>query len=252
MSQRKEAGRLSFSKDRFKTARPVASLRQGRNDWYKIKNEDKLGRFAEIYIYDEIGFFGVTASDFVDELNAIDTQEIRLHINSPGGEVFDGIAIYEALRNHKATVTSQIDALAASAASYIALAGDTVTIAKPGTMMVHNAHGICIGNSDDMRKLADRMDKLNDIIADIYAEKTGDDREFWRNMMTEETWFNAEEALGVGLVDEIKDSKNKSDTENKWDLSVFNYQSRKEAPTPPKRTSFDADQIRQALEGAFK
>lgn len=238
-----------MNKGHFKTTRPVASLKQGRNDWYRIKNEANA---AEIYIYDEIGFFGVMASDFVRELNSLDVAEITLHISSPGGEVFDGIAIYNALRDHKAKITVSIDSLAASAASFIALSGETVKIAKSATMMVHKAHGLCIGNSDDMRKLADQMDKLNESIAGIYSDKTNDSVESWLKLMTDETWFNAEEALAYGLADEIIHTKGSKETEDKWDLSVFNYADRNTAPGPPIKVQnamfdYDHDSLLQAL-----
>src|SRR4026209_2051548 len=104
----------------MKTARPVADLRAGRKDWYRIENSAGNDT-TEIYIYDEIGYFGVTAADFVRELQNIRTSNIDLHLNTPGGDVFDGVAIYNALLNHRAHVNTYVDSLAASAGSFIAM-----------------------------------------------------------------------------------------------------------------------------------
>jgi ATP-dependent protease ClpP protease subunit len=137
-----------------------ASLRNGRRDWYRITNLAEANS-ATIHVYDEIGYFGVTASDFVNEVKALQVDSITLHVNSPGGEVFDGIAIYNALRNHPANVTVIVDALAASIASVIAMAGDTVIMEPTAQLMIHDGHGICVGNAADMHATADLLDKCS-------------------------------------------------------------------------------------------
>lgn len=202
------------------TARPVAALRRGRNDWYRITNRGDGA--TVVYIYDEIGYFGVTASDFVRELAAVTADTIDLHINSPGGDVFDGIAIYNAIRNHPATVTSFVDGLAASAASFIAMAGDVVVVARNATMMIHDGHGICVGNATDMRELANLLDQTSDNIASIYAERAGGTVSEWRAAMREVTWYSAQGAVDAGLADEVKPLPSDDQAPiNQWDLSIF-------------------------------
>lgn len=235
------------------SARPTAQLRKGRNNWYDIKN--KASDTAEVYIYDEIGYWGTTAADFVRDLRDISAKNIDLHLNSPGGEVFDAIAIYNALVQHDANVNTIIDSLAASAASFIAMAGSTVTIAKNATMMIHDAMGLTIGNAADMREMAEALDKMSDNIASIYADHAGGEIADWREAMKAETWYNAEEAMSAGLADEIygQQSQGSGEEENSWDLSIFQYAGREKAPTPviPEKFDFDIDTITNALKGAF-
>jgi ATP-dependent protease ClpP protease subunit len=169
--------------------------------WYSIRNISDDD--AEIFIYDEIGYWGVTANDFIGDLRAIKASKIALHINSPGGDVFDGVAIFNALVRHKAQITVSVDGIAASAASFIAMAGDEVVMAPHSQMMIHEASGLCIGAADDMRKLADILDKSSDNIASIYAERTGKPVAEFRELMKDETWFSDVEAVEAGLADRI-------------------------------------------------
>lgn len=187
---------------RYWSPRNLVELhRQDTKAWYRIEN--KADSPAEVYIYDEIGYFGTTADDFVKDFAGIDASNIDVHLNSPGGDVFDGIAIMNCIKNHKANITMHIDALAASAASFIAMAGDEIVIAKNAEMMIHDAHGVCIGNSADMRDIAERMDKVSNNIASMYADRTGDSVEEWRTRMQAETWYSATEAVDAGLADRI-------------------------------------------------
>lgn len=222
--------------ERLKTVRNVANLRQGRNDWYRIENIQRpasQASSADIYIYDEIGYFGVSAADFVRDLASISVDEINLHINSPGGDVFDGVAIYQAIKDHNATVTTYVDSLAASAASFIAMAGNEVIIQRNAQMMIHDAHGLCIGNATDMQEMIDMLNRCSDNIADIYAQKAGGTVEDWRSAMRAETWYSAHEAVDAGLADRIGGSNEKAESaENTWDLSVFAYSGRANAPAP--------------------
>ena len=233
----------------LKTTRSLVNLRAGRNDWFRIENK-AAANTAEVYIYDEIGYFGTTADDFIKELQNLTQTKIDLHLNTPGGEVFDGIAIYNALKNHDAEVTVYVDALAASAGSFIAMAGDTVIIEKTAQMMIHDAMSLAIGNSTDIRELADRLDNMSNTIAGIYADKTGGSVEDWRNKMSAETWFNAQEAVGAGLADSINGQATK--TENTFDLSIFAYAGRDKAPAPVENKTeldFDPSNFRAALKG---
>lgn len=179
------------------TDRPENTTHQ----WYRIVNAT-TGTPAEIYLYDEIGLWGVTAATLVNELAMLDAANIDLHVNSPGGDVFDGIAIYNALCNHPATVTTYIDGLAASAASFIAQAGSEVLIARNGTMMIHDAEGICIGNAADMTEMADLLDRASDNIADIYAQRASTVLQ-WRKKMRAVSWYTGKEAVDAGLADKV-------------------------------------------------
>jgi len=176
--------------------RPTAS-----SEWYKISNAD--GERAELFIYDYIDDFGVTAASFVKDLRAITAKAIDLHINSGGGLVFDGVAIYSALKNHPATVDVTVDGVAASAASFVAMAGDSIAIEKPAKMMIHDAGGLVLGVAADMRQMADLLDELSDTIAGIYADRAGGPVSVWRERMQEETWFSAEQAVAAGLADRV-------------------------------------------------
>ena len=156
---------------------------------------------TRIDLMDEIGYWGVTAQDFVDELLAIDAATIELHINSPGGDVFDGVAIMNAIADHPATVNVVVDGIAASAASYIALAGDTVKMNRASQMMIHDAAGMCWGNAADMETMKALLDRISDTIAGIYADRAGEDAAHWRDLMRAETWYSATEAVDAGLAD---------------------------------------------------
>ena len=153
-------------------------MREGRTDWYRIENNSSAT--AKVYIYDEIGYVGVSAQDFVRDLNEVKASKIELHIDSPGGDVFDGIAIYNVIKDHPADVTVIVDGIAASAASFIAQAGDKIVMNRNSSMMIHDAHGLAIGNSKDMAELAGLLDKASDNIASIYAERCGMPAEHWR------------------------------------------------------------------------
>lgn len=239
----------------LKMARPVAQLREGRTDWYKITNKADV---TEISIYDEIGYVGVTAGDFIRDLGSVTSNKISLRLNSPGGDVFDGIAIMNALKNHSAEVTVHVDGLAASIASVIAMAGDKIVMAPNSTMMIHDALSLQIGNAADMRKTADLLDKASDNIASVYATRSGVEAGTWRNMMRDETWFSADEAVAAGLADEVAGSASKS--KNSWDLSIYNYAGRENAPAPVVESTekvvepteeFDYSTVFSALKGAF-
>jgi ATP-dependent protease ClpP protease subunit len=212
--------------------------------WFRIENAHVDEEAADdettpIYIYDVIGDSwwedATPANEFVKQLSAIKTPNIELHLNSPGGDIFDGVAIYNALKAHPARVTVIVDALAASAASFIAQAGDEVIMTKAATMMIHDGSGLVWGNAADMRKTADLLDQLSDTVAEIYADRAGQSIEFWRDLMIEETWYNSHEAVKSGLADKIGEDTKKEDDEaaqNRWDLSIFNHAGRGSAPDP--------------------
>lgn len=187
-------------------ARMHDASRIPRADWYRFANAS--ADRAEVFLYDFIDPWGVNANDFVQGLRAVTAPAIDLHINSGGGVVFDAIAIHAALKNHPATVDVFIDGLAASAASFVAMAGDTVTIEKPAKMMIHDAAGLVIGNAADMREFADLLDELSDTIAGMYADRAGGSVDQWRAAMRAETWYSAAQAVAAGLADRVaNDSK---------------------------------------------
>lgn len=140
-----------------------------------------------------------SATSFRDALKELgDVSTINLSINSGGGSVFDGIAIYNMLKSHKATVNVYIEGLAASIASVIAMAGDTITMRSGSMMMVHMPWTLSQGNAEEMRKTADTLEKTGDSIVDIYSERTGISSDDIRNIMNDETWLSAEEAVKQG------------------------------------------------------
>lgn len=173
--------------------------------WYKIENK---GEAAEIWIYEEIGedFWsgdGITAKSFQKDLATIKAGQINLHINSPGGSVWDGLTIANLLKQHPANVTTYIDGLAASIASVIALAGDKVVMAENALFMIHNPYGMAMGDATEMRKMADTLDKVRDSIVLSYTGKTGKDETEITALMDAESWLSSFEALELGFIDEI-------------------------------------------------
>lgn len=193
---------------------------------------------AKLHIDDVIdswgGDWGISAKEFNAALAELgDVKEIHLHINSPGGEVWEGVAILNALRRHPATVTAVVDGLAASAASFIAVGADRTIMGRNTQMMIHDAWGIGIGPAADMRDLADRLDKLSNNIASMYADKAGGDLAAWRNLMLAETWYDADEAVAAGLADEVEGTVPADEiVANAFDLSVFKHPGRAQAPEP--------------------
>lgn len=158
------------------------------------------GGATEMLIYDEISWWGISASDVAAALAGV-TGDLHVRVNSPGGDVFDGIAIYNMLIDHPGKVTVTVDGLAASAASFIAQAGDEIRMNRGSQMMIHDASGMCWGNSADMTAMASLLDMVSGTLAGIYAARTGTDADTWRAAMREETWYTAEAAVEAGLAD---------------------------------------------------
>ena len=177
---------------------------------WKIKalNEGK----AEIFIYSDIGYElwedKTTAQLFAEELKSLgENTSIDLHINSNGGDVFDGQAIHTLIKNHKGFVTAYIDGLAASIATVIAMGADKIVMPKNAMMMIHNAWTGLYGNANDLRKMADDLDHINDTIVNTYLAKVKDkaDETTIRELMNKESWLNAEECFNLGLCDEVSE-----------------------------------------------
>ena len=158
-----------------------------------------------ITLYDEIGAFGAGSKQFLGDLGKLAGQHIHLRINSPGGSVVEGTAIYNALRRHKGGVTVHIDALAASMASVIAMAGAPVYIADNALMMIHNPWTVSMGGSEDLRKEADLLDMLKVNLRNAYVRKTGMSETDISAMMDAETWLDAVDAVALGFADAIEE-----------------------------------------------
>lgn len=230
---------------RSPTPPPGMQAPENAKDWYRIENNADELDSTDIYVYESIGgWFGMWADDFIRDLKGVSTSKINLRLNSPGGSVFDGIAIANALRAHPANVTVYVDSLAASIASVIALAGDRVVMMPQSQFMVHNASGAAYGDSAEMAKMAELLDKQSLNIAQAYAQHTGRPVAEWQEYMAAETWFTAEEAVEVGLADEVipmrpaKEEQapaafaSSSVMNRTWDLSMFRYAGRDNAPAP--------------------
>jgi ATP-dependent protease ClpP protease subunit len=188
--------------------------------WYRIENKAATD-VAKVYLLDEIGLWGVTAADFVNELQDITAPSIELHMSTPGGSVFDGLAIYQSLKDHPADVHVMVDGLAASAGSFIAQAGDRITIGRNAMMMIHKAQGVAVGDDEVMDEMGDVLRKHNANIADIYAQRAGGTVEDWLAAMKATTWYTGAEAVEAGLADEVSGADDDSEPENAWDLSLF-------------------------------
>lgn len=174
-------------------------------NWYQIKASAD-GNAAEVFVYDEIGGWGVLAADFVRDLQAIDADTVNVRISSPGGSVFEALAMHASLRNLEAKVNVIVDGLCASAATVVAMAGDAISTAPGSMWMVHDALGTVQGNASDMQQMADLLDKTSANIADLYASRAGGEAKAWRTTMQAETWYTADEAVSAGLADGLTES----------------------------------------------
>jgi len=178
------------------------AVRRSVGGWYEITNNADDDS-ATIRIYDEIGFFGVEADAFSSDLSAITASRITVAINSPGGSVMDGLAIYNSLRVHPAHVTTRVDGIAASAASFIAQAGDERIMVESSQMMIHDASGVFAGSAADFREVADFLERQSANIAELYASRSGQPVQQYVDMMAAETWMTAAEAVENGLADSV-------------------------------------------------
>jgi ATP-dependent protease ClpP protease subunit len=170
--------------------------------WFDFRAQ---ARSAEIVIYDEIGAFGIPAKTFLDELKALwPVAELTVRINSPGGSVFDGVAIYNALKRHDAAITVRIDGIAASIASMIAMAGDEVVMPENAMLVLHDPSGLVAGTAADMRATAEALDRMKAGMVAAYREKSGRSDAEIEALMAAETWLSAKEAVGLGLADRVE------------------------------------------------
>jgi ATP-dependent protease ClpP protease subunit len=169
--------------------------------WYAIRAR---ATGAEVAIYDEIGAYGVSAKGFLTELGALpEGTPVDLRLNSPGGSVFDAVAIHNALKRHEGTVTVWIDGIAASAASYVAMAGDEIVMPENAFLMIHDPSGLVAGTSGDMRAMAEALEKVKGALVQGYAAKSGRTSEEISALMSAETWLDAADALAQGFADRL-------------------------------------------------
>lgn len=173
--------------------------------WYAMEQEaDAEGvksSKAEIFVYDEIGGYGIGANDFIQGLDELgEVEQIDLRISSPGGSIIEGNVIFNAIKRHPANVTVYIDGMAASMASVIAMAGDEILMADNALLMIHNPWTVSIGDSEQLRKDADLMDKMKSAITNAYGRSNYSEEEL-EELMNAETWFTADEAIESGFID---------------------------------------------------
>lgn len=248
--------------------RRSVALDSGRRDasWYRVgpvlaaasgagEDSGSSPSSADVYVYDTLGgWFGMTADDFVRDVAGLDVDELRLHINSPGGDVSEGVAIANVLRQHRARVTVYVDGMAASAASVVAMAGDEVVMGIGSQLMIHDAWGMCVGNAAEMAKAAEMLDSTSDALASTYAARAGGTAQEWRERMRAETWYTADEAVAAGLADRVATADDKGSASgeqitpggggsfwdlwdsyasaDRFDLSAFRHAGRANAPAP--------------------
>jgi ATP-dependent protease ClpP protease subunit len=268
------------NRDKHQLPDPAKSWREGVKAWrtqlpenaikFRVENATAAAEqdAAELYLYDIISaddwWGGISASMVTEAVMGITADTIDVHINSPGGDVFEAHAIYNVLLNHPATINVLVDGLAASSASYIAQAGDTIVMASNASMMIHDTLTLTVGNEADHLQTAGMLGKQSDIIAKIYADRAGGTADEWRDAMRVETWYTADEAVEAGLATSVADSK-RDDTANAADIKVYGEAAKRTLPTatsspaetaPPSASAGDlsTDDIQaaiEALEGAF-
>jgi ATP-dependent Clp endopeptidase proteolytic subunit ClpP len=192
-----------------------------------------------MHIYDEIGWFGVWPADVVEALGSI-RGDVEVHLNSPGGNVFDGLSIYAALQQHPGEVSVVVDGLAASAASFIAQAAapGRLQMTPNGTMMIHDAWGMCAGNAAEMRDMAGLLEETSDNIASIYAERGGLTVPEYRDLMKAETWMVGQKAVDMRLADSVRKPADSAPAPAvpvaasgmPWQVTILNVEAPPEAP----------------------
>lgn len=238
--------------DRRRQASALARTKSRRA--FEVRN-DAAGSSAVMYIYGAISSWSwgdaVSARSIIKALSELDVDTIDVHVHSPGGDGFEGIAILNAFRNHRATITMHVDGLAASAASFIVQAGDEIVMGRGSQMMIHDASMLTWGNAEQLHSDADWLDKQSQNIAGVYADRAGGTADQWREAMKQESWYTAEEAVAAGLADRVSgkaeetgddanstsipgdDDTDPADFEDSWDLStIYTYGGRSQAPAP--------------------
>lgn len=213
---------------------------------------------ATLYLYDTIvadplmaeWLGGVDPLSFSRELAAITAPVVHLRINSPGGDVFAAQAMAQALREHPAKVIAHVDGYAASAATEVAVAADEVVMAPGAMYMIHNAWTIALGDKNELLDTAALLEKVDGVLAEGYAAKSGKDIAQIREWMDAETWFTAQEAVDAGFADRLAETKPKAQAAARWDLSAYAHAPRGAEPpaaAAPAPTAHDTDHLRRRL-----
>lgn len=169
--------------------------------WYNLKAD--AGKTPVLSIFDDIGAYGVSAKSFLNDLRTVTTDEVDVEINSPGGDVFAGLAIYNGLRASGKKINVKVLGLAASAASLVAMAGDTIEMPENAFMMIHNPWGFAMGGADEMRNTADVLDKIGTGLVSTYAKRTGKTDQEIAALLDAETWMTAQEAVDAGFATSV-------------------------------------------------
>lgn len=222
-----------------------------------IDNRDRTGEFkvvqkgreADVYVYDVIGddyYGGVSAKAFVEAISALDVDVINLRVNSPGGDVFAGVAMGHALKSHKARVDAYIEGQAASAATRLTANADNVYIVAGAFYMIHNAWTVAAGDSNQFAKTSNLLADVDATIAADYAKKTNQPVDQIRQWMKDTTWFNADDAVKYGFADKIAGSEKSDSTQNRWNLSAYDNVP-KELLDPPSPSDDEIAARAQAL-----
>lgn len=186
---------------------------------------------ATLYIYDTIvasdadaeWLGGVSAESLVPRIRSLGVDTLNVRINSPGGDVFAGRAIEQALRDTRANVTVHVDGVAASAASIIAMAGNSIRIAQGAMFMIHRAWTFALGNANDLLSIAALLEKIDGTLADTYAARMDLPRDEVLALMSAETWYTAQEAVDAGLATEVMSAPATEAPQNRWDLSAYDH-----------------------------
>lgn len=187
---------------------------------------------AHIYVYDVIdSYWGASAAALVSALAAAGDKVVHLHINSPGGDVFEARAMAAAISSHAGKVVAHIDGVAASAATYLALAAAEVRMTDGGLFMIHNSWTLAMGDRTELRSTADLLEKIDGTIAASYAAKTAADLAQITGWMEDETWFTAQEALDAKFIDGI-DANTQASKQAKWNLSAYANAPAQKEPAP--------------------
>jgi ATP-dependent protease ClpP protease subunit len=252
---------------------------QTRKPWYRLVRNDT--GTSTLYVFGSIGgWFGVNSEDFATELAEVNGP-LAVHINSGGGDAFEGITIANLLRNHPHTVNGTVTGLAASAASIIAMGCDSLTMAPGSKLMIHRAMTSVYGNRDDMAEVMDLLEKMDTSLAKLYQARAGGDLDQWENAMQAETWYDEDEAVAAGLADHIAEPAAKAGPEPAEPLWPGNSKRTpvgEQTPVPPVAETppaaptapaqpvaadtpvepaepaaprFDVEAVRAALRGAF-
>ncbi|MDF1506352.1 head maturation protease, ClpP-related, partial [Roseisolibacter sp. H3M3-2] len=173
-----------------------------------IRVEANDAEWTTVYVYDVIdSWWGVSAADFARELKAITTPNVALRINSPGGDVFEARAMMTAINDHPANFVAKVDGLAASAATALTIACNSVEMADGSFYMIHQAWTFAMGNADELTATASLLNKIDDVLVAGYAKKSGKEADEVRALMKAETWFTAQEAVDAGFADKLIETK---------------------------------------------